>query len=51
MATKKLDPHNGNEDDGHDAPRPPGRKAKKEKLRARKREDNDNDAFMEELKK
>jgi len=51
MATKKLDPHNGNEDDGHDTPRPPGRKAEKDKLRARKREDNDNDALMEELKK
>ncbi|XP_008657235.2 uncharacterized protein [Zea mays] len=51
MATKKLDPHNGNEDDGHDTPRPPGRKAEKEKLRARKQEDNDNDALMEELKK
>ena len=31
--------------------RPPGRKAEKEKMRARKREDDEIDPFIEEVKK
>jgi hypothetical protein len=45
-----LDAENGTDGDIANLPRPPRRKAEKENLRARKREDNDCYPFIEEMK-
>lgn len=51
MANTNLESHNTNEQGHHNIERPPGRKAEKENVRARKRDDNEFDPLIEEVKK
>jgi hypothetical protein len=51
MANINLESQNTNEQGHLNTERPPGRKAEKENVRARKRDDNEFDPLIEEVKK